>query len=300
MIESILDLSIFSTVVTEGSLSGAARRLDLSLAVVSKRLAALEERLGVRLLNRTTRQQSVTQEGSIFHAHCVRILAEVSDAELNLHDHRENVSGVLRITAPRVFGRLYLAKVVASFQARHPALRVQLELSDDIVDLVASSIDVALRFGTLRDSGMTARFIAPNYRVLCASPSYVARFGSPSKPDELSQHQCIVYGERPSGHWLFQHAGKPLAVEVPGTFRCNDGAGAQALALEGAGILYKSIWDVRADITAGRLMRVMPLYATPTEPLHAVYPHALHLAPRVRQFVDYAVEQLQASDISGS
>lgn len=293
MIDSILDLSIFSTVVTEGSLSGAARKLDLSLAVVSKRLAALEERIGVRLLNRTTRHQSITQEGSIFHAYCVRILAEVNDAELNLHNHRENVTGLLRITAPRVFGRLHLAKILAGFQERHPLLRVQVELSDDIVDLVASGIDVAFRFSTLRDSSMTARFIAPNYRVLCASPSYVERYGSPTSPEELTQHQCIVYGARPSSHWLFQHDGHPMAVEVQGTFRCNDGAGAQSLTLEGAGILFKSIWDVRADIEAGRLLRVMPAYATPTEPLHAVYSHALHLTPRVRQFVAYAVEQLQ-------
>lgn len=293
MLENILDLSIFSTVVAEGSMSGAARKLDLSLAVVSKRLAALEQRIGVRLLNRTTRQQSLTQEGSIFHAHCVRILAEVNDAELDLHDSRENVSGVLRVTAPGVFGRLYLAKIVAGFQVAHPSLRVQIELRDDIVDLVRSGIDVALRFGALHDSGMTARFVAPNYRVLCASPSYVTRFGAPVHPADLRQHQCIIYGERPSSHWLFQHKNKPLAVEVHGTFRCNEGGAAQALALEGAGILFKSIWDVGPDIAAGRLVPVMPKYTAATEPLHIVYPHALHLTPRVRQFVRYALEQLQ-------
>jgi DNA-binding transcriptional LysR family regulator len=293
MLDNLLDLTIFARVVGTGSQTDAARELDLSLAVVSKRLAALEQRLAVRLLNRTTRKQSLTQEGTRFHQHCVRILSEVHDAESDMAQSRETVSGLLRITAPRAFGRRYVTGIAARFQAMHRALRVELNLNDEIVDLVETGIDVALRFGALQDSTMTARFVAPGYRVLCASPDYVRRHGNPANPAALLDHQCIVYGAHVSKHWLLHHNGAPVAAEIQATFLCNDGDAAQALALEGAGIFFKSIWDVGADLAAGRLVQVMQGYRAPTEPLHVVYPHALHLSPRVREFSDYAVAQLR-------
>jgi DNA-binding transcriptional LysR family regulator len=292
MIDNIGDLQVFSRIVAAGSLTAAASELDMSLAVVSKRLAALEERLGIRLLNRTTRKQSLTQEGERFHAHCVRILSEVQTAEDEMVRSRETVSGLLRITAPRAFGRRYAAPLVAAFQARHAGLRVELILTDELVDMVEAGIDVALRFGALMDSTMTARYVAPSYRVLCASPEYLRQHGEPTHPAQLAGHQCIVYGSRQSRHWLFHGKNEQVAAEIQGTFICNDGDAASALAMAGAGIFFKSIWDVGADLADGRLVQIMRDYQAVTEPLHVVYPHALHLTPRVRQFVLFALHKL--------
>jgi DNA-binding transcriptional LysR family regulator len=292
MIDDLLDLRIFARVVASGSLSSAARDLDLSLAVVSKRLASLEQRLGVRLMNRTTRSQSLTFEGQAFHERCTRILAEVEDAEAFISGSRQVVSGQLAITAPRTFGRQYVVPLVARFQAEHPDLSVRLMLSDDIVDMIESGIDVAFRFGELLDSGMSARPVAPNYRVLCAAPAYIARRGEPRSPGDLMDHACIVYGARPAAHWLFTDKGQHIAAKVRGSFMTNDGDSAQALALEGAGILFKSIWDVAEHLASGRLVRVMSAYSAPTEPLNIVMPHVRSAAPRVRRFVDHALHQL--------
>jgi DNA-binding transcriptional LysR family regulator len=295
MIEDILDLKVFARVVETGSLSAAARDLDLALAVVSKRLASLEKRLGVRLLQRTTRKQSLTQDGMSFYERCVRILSEVQDAEASIDRSRNSVSGQLRVTAPRAFGAQYVAPVVAHFQALHSAVSVNLQLTDEVLNLVEGGLDVALRFGSLRDSALTARHIAPNYRILCASPDYVKQHGEPKNPADLAQHPCIVYGLKPATHWLFQVNGKPVAVKVRGTFITNDGSAARVLALEGAGIFFKSVWDVGDDIEAGRLVRVMRNYAVPSEPLHAVYLHGGFLTPRVRQFIDFATDRLRAA-----
>lgn len=294
MIDSIPDLVLFSRVVDTGSMTAAARAMDLSLAVVSKRMAALEERLGVRLLNRTTRRQSLTHEGRQFHGHCMRILAVVQDAESELLESRTAVAGLLRLTAPLAFGRRYVTALAAAFHAMHPALQIELTLDDEMVNLIDTGIDVALRFGALDDSNLIARYIAPNYRVLCAAPAYIARHGAPSTPAELKEHACIVYQARSTRHWLLNRAGEALDAPVPATFVCNDGDAAQALAIQGAGILYRTIWDVAPALDSGELVRVMEDYSTPTEPLHVVYAHTLQLAPRVRQFADFAIEHLRA------
>lgn len=293
MIDNLVELTIFDKVANAGSLTGAANELGLSLAVVSKRLASLEARMGVRLLNRTTRRQSMTQEGVRFHLHCVRILAEVQQAEAVMQHSRTDINGHLRVTAPRMLGTRYLAALAAQFQAMHPALRIELVLSDDVVDLVEQGIDLALRFGVLDDSTMTARHIADSELVLCAAPDYLRRFGSPDTPAALSAHNCILYGTRSTRHWLFQHEGKPVSAEVNATFLCNDGNAAKALALAGGGIFLKSIWDVGSELRDGALVRVLGRYSIPSAPLHVVYPHALHLAPRVRHFADYALKSLR-------
>jgi DNA-binding transcriptional LysR family regulator len=293
MIDNVLDLTIFARVAGAGSLTDAANELGLSLAVVSKRLAALEERMGVRLLNRTTRRQSLTQEGSRFHQHCVRILSEVQQAETDMQRSRNAVTGLLRITAPRMFGCRCLSVLAAEFQAMHPELRIELNLGDDFIDLVDAGMDVALRFGALNDSTMTARHVAPSQRVLCASPDYLRRHGVPQTPEDLSAHQCIVYGARTTRHWLFQHEGQPISAEIGATFLCNDGNAGQALAVAGAGIFFKSLWDVGSELANGSLVRVLEQYSAPTDPLHVVYPHALHLAPRVRHFADFAIARLR-------
>lgn len=293
MIDNIQDLVVFSRIVSGGSMTEAARNLDLSLAVVSKRLATLEERLGVRLINRTTRRQSLTEEGEKFHAHCVRILSEVQDAESAITQSRTEVAGKLRITAPLAFGRTHVTAIAAAFRAKHPAVCIELVLDDEMVDLVDAGIDIAIRFGALDDSSMIARYVAPNFRLVCASPAYVARHGAPASPQELREHACIVYSGRSTRHWLFQHEGKSFAADINPAFLCDDGDAMQALALAGAGLIYRTIWDVGSALESGALVRVLEQHSTPTEPLHIVYPHALHLAPRVRQFAEFAMESLR-------
>jgi DNA-binding transcriptional LysR family regulator len=293
MIDNLSELVIFDKVANAGSLTQAANELGLSLAAVSKRLASLEARMGVRLLNRTTRRQSMTQEGQRFHVHCVRILSEVQQAEAEMQHSRTDITGQLRVTAPRMLATRYLAPLAAQFQQLHPALRIELILSDELVDLVEQGIDMALRFGVLDDSSMTARHIADSELVLCASPDYVRRFGSPDTPAALSTHRCILYGARSTRHWLFQHEGKPVSAEVNATFLSNDGNAAKALAMAGGGIFLKSLWDVGTELKEGTLVRVLERYSIPSAPLHVVYPHALHLAPRVRAFADHALKSLR-------
>jgi len=292
MINDLPALATFARIVSAGSLSAAARELDLSLAVVSKRLAQLEANLGVRLLQRTTRRQTLTDEGTVFHTHVLRILAEVEDAETLIAQRRGKVSGLLRVTAPAHFGRKWMAPLAAEFHTCHPQLTVQLDLDDAVVDLVADGFDIAVRVGSLVDSSLTARELAANYRVLCASPTYVKHRGAPKRPADLTQHSCIVIGDQPHTEWRFGGAAD-ITVRVSGGLLTNDGMAATAWALEGAGIVLKSIWDVGDDLASGRLVRILPAYSIPAAPLHAIYPNKQHLAPRVRLFVAFLRERLQ-------
>lgn len=291
MIDNLPNLVAFDRIVSSGSLSAAARELDLSLAVVSKRLAQLEASLGVRLLQRTTRRQALTEEGALLHAQVVRILAEVDAAEALLSRRRQSVSGLLRMTAPGDFGRRWVAPILGDFQRLHPQLSVQLELTDAVVDLLAHGLDLAVRFGSLADSSLVARPLAPNYRVLCAAPAYLQAHGVPAHPGELTAHRCILIGDQPRAEWRFQGE-QDVTVRVNAALLTNDGGAANAWALAGAGIALKSIWDVGDDLAAGRLQRLLPAYSIAAAPLHAIYPHSGHLPLRVRSFVDYLRERL--------
>lgn len=295
MIDQTLDLTLFDCIVTTGSMSAAARTLGLSLAVVSKRLGLLEQRLGVRLLNRTTRKQALTEAGQVFHAGCQRILAEIADTERLMTRQAGTVGGVLRISAPRAFGRRHLTPLLVAFRREHPDVKIHLSLSDLWVDLVAHGIDVAIRVGTLPDSSLVAQELAPNYRVLVASAEYLAQRGTPQDVGDLRQHDCILFGNTPHGDWRFVSGSETLRAQVPDTYLVDDGDTAHELALHGAGITQKSIWDVGDDIQAGRLVRVLPALQIPASPLHAVYPHSRHLAPRTRVFVEYLRDRLRAT-----
>lgn len=204
MIDNLPNLRTFVSVVAVGSLSAAARDMDLSLAMVSKRLAQLERELGVRLLQRTTRKQVLTEEGRLFHVEALRILAAIEQAEAVISGRSQTIDGTLRLSAPVELGRQWIAPAIAAFQKMHPKVRVQLELSDVLVDLLDAGIDLAIRFGSLADSSLIARPLAPNFRVLCASPDYLRQFGEPSHPDELIHHQCILIGHHARTVWTFE------------------------------------------------------------------------------------------------
>lgn len=289
MADNLLDMMVFVRVVETGSLSGAARDQRLSLAVVSRKLARLEERLGVRLINRTTRRLALTDEGAAFHARCVRILAEIEDAEMEVAHGRHAATGLLRITSTVAFGRR-LAPLLREFQIMHPGLRVHLDATDTVTDIVDGGYDIAIRFGALSDSSLIARQLAPNVRVICAAPAYLDRRGRPQAVEDLLAHDCIVYGEPLLDQWTFADG---RSVRVKGVLTSNDGELAHAWALQGAGLVLKSIWDVRGDLATGRLEAVLPHLALPAAPIHAVYPHSRHVAAKVRLCVEFLAESLK-------
>lgn len=295
MIEDLGELRTFDRIVHGGSLSAAARDLGVSLAVVSKRLSALERRLQVRLLNRSTRRVSLTDEGSLFHQHCRQVLKAVEAAEAALAQRQDLVAGMLRVTAPNGFGRRHVVPAVRQFQMAHPGVRVHLSLRDEIVDLVGEGIELALRYGTLDDSRLVARELAPNRRVLCASPDYLQRRGMPRSIADLQQHDCIASGSPPVSHWRFGQGDAALALPLQARTLCDDGEAAHLMALQGAGIARKSIWDVAEDLQAGRLVEVLPDHALATSPLSAVHGSGKQLAPRVRVFLDHLLQHLRCT-----
>lgn len=290
MIDNLPSLRTFAHVVAAGSLSAAAREMDLSLTVVSKRLAQLEKELGVGLLQRTTRRQVLTEEGEVFYAEALRIIAAVEQAEAVMSGRVGAISGTIRLTAPGEFGRQWIAPAVAAFQRLHPHVTVQLLMTDAVVDLFDAGVDLAIRFGSLEDSSLVARPLAPNFRVLCASAAYLKQFGTPKHPAELVHHQCILIGDQRRAVWRFDGE-EPLSVQVTAAFSTNDGGAAHTLALEGAGIARKSIWDVGDDLAQRRLTRVLPDFTISAAPLHALYP-SRHLPPRVRALVDFLSDRL--------
>lgn len=295
MIEDLGELRTFDRIVHGDSLSAAARDLGVSLAVVSKRLSALERRLQVRLLNRSTRRVSLTDEGSVFHQHCRQVLQAVEAAEAALAQRQDLVAGMLRVTAPNGFGRRHVVPAVRQFQMAHPGVRVHLSLRDEIVDLVGEGIELALRYGTLDDSRLVARELAPNRRVLCASPDYLQRRGLPRSIADLQQHDCIASGSPPVSHWRFGQGDAALALPLQASTLCDDGEAAHLMALQGAGIARKSIWDVAEDLQAGRLVEVLPDHALATSPLSAVHGSGKQLAPRVRVFLDHLLQHLRST-----
>ncbi len=294
MLDDLPALRAFAQIVAAGSMSAAARDLELPLSVVSKRLAQLEKNAGLRLLQRTTRRQALTAEGAMFHARVLRILEEVAQAESLLAHSRREVEGLLRLSAPSELGRQHIVPIVAGFQRRHPALQVQLELTDTLVNLLETGQDMAVRFGTVQDPNLVVRRLAPNFRVLCAAPSYLRQHGVPAHPADLAGHRCIVIGDSRRVDWRFE--GSPAAsVRVSASFLTNDGQAAHALALQGAGLVVKSIWDVGDDLLAGRLQRLLPQHSMPDAPLQAILPHGRNLPLRVRLFLDYLQLSLAAA-----
>lgn len=291
MADTLADMTAFVRIAETGSLSAAAAELDQSLAVISRRLARLEERLGVRLVNRTTRQLSLTDEGVAFHQRCARILNDIEEAEAEVTRGREVAVGLLRMTSTFAFARRVLAPLLLEFEAEQPGLRVHLDASDRIVNLVDEGFDVAIRFGAMSDSGLIARVVAPNAYVLCAAPAYLDRRGRPGEIDDLLSHECIIFGSPPNGRWTFEDGS---SVKVRGDLTTNDGDLAHVWALGGAGIALKSIWDVYDDIHAGRLEIVLPGTRPPATPLHAVFPHSRLAAARVRLVLDFLTRRLRS------
>ncbi len=280
----------FASVATRGSLSAAARAEGVAPAVVSRRLDALEEHLGVKLLVRTTRRIALTHEGAAFLDDCQRILAEVAGAEASVSAGGVHASGHLRITAPAGFGRRHVAPLVPSFHVQHPRLRISLNLSDRVVDLAGEGYDCAVRVGDLPDSSLISVRLADNQRMCVATPGYLQRHGTPRHPRELVQHNCLVLSSDASQTrgWAFSEDGEVSYLRPDGYLDCSDGQVLHDWCLAGHGIAWRSTWEVEHEISAGLLTPILQDFAAPPNGIHAILPHPTrHLPLRVRLWVEF-------------
>lgn len=278
------ELETFLRVAQKGSLSAAARDEDVTPAIIGRRLDALEDRLGVRLLVRTTRKLTLTQEGEAFLEDCQRILTDLANAEAQLSLGSMRATGHLKVTAPAGFGRKHVAPLLLEFLRTHPEVSASLDLSDRTVDLVGEGIDCAVRLGGLMDSSLVAVRLGEMKRVVVGSPAYFQRKGVPRTLDDLARHDCLALPTQPG--WDFVAYGKPVLFKPPGRFACNDGAVLHEWALAGMGLAWRSLWEVGEDLRWGRLVSVLDAFATPPVGIHAVFPQRHHLPLRVRLFID--------------
>lgn len=288
----VSDLEFFIRLVKQGSLAGLARELGVTPPAVSTRLAQLEKRLGVRLLNRTTRRISVTHEGEVYLATGARILSELQELEQNVSSSRAVPKGLLRVNATFGFGRQHIAPAVVEFARRFPQVEVQLDLTDRPVNLSDNAVDLGIWFGTVPDSRLVARRIAGNRRVLCAAPAYLARHGVPATPRDLQKHQCIVLRESDAafGTWCLARASRQETVKVRGMYSTNDGETGVLWALAGMGILMRSEWDIHGHLKDGRLVQVLQEWTLPGADIYAVYPERANLSAKVGAFVGFLAE----------
>lgn len=280
------DYSLFAEVVAAGSLSAAGRRLRISPAMVSKRLARLEARLGVRLVHRTTRRLSLTGAGKGFHEDVIAILAAVRAAEARISGQEKNPAGALRISAPTSFGRLHVAPHLRGFLEENPRVEVEIDLSDGFVDLVAERIDVAIRIAPDIGAGLNAHPLAISRRVLCAAPVYIARNGAPGSIDDLPLYRLLAATDQLP--WRLDGPEGPIAVQGQSFVRTNSSEVVRELTLGGVGISLRSLWDVGREIAEGRLERILPAYeGSANVGIYAVYPRASIVPAAVSAFVEY-------------
>lgn len=289
--DKFLEMRVFSAVVEAGSFTGATRALDMSKAAVSRYVAELEERLGVRLLHRTTRKLSPTTEGEIFFARCRELLDNLDEAEAEITSRSGEASGLLKVNVPVTFGVMYLAPLWPVFLARHPKLDLDITLSDRVVDLVEDGFDLAVRIGQLPSSSLISRKLAATRMVLCASPDYLKRCGEPSAPGELLQHDVISYSLFSSGeNWTFAGPEGDVSVKVVPRMRTNSGDTCRAAALQHQGIVLQPTFIVGADLEQGSLHEIMPGYRSTELGVYAVYPSRKFVSPKVRLLIDFLVE----------
>lgn len=290
--DRVSDLEFFTQLVKQGSLAALARELGVTPPAITARLAQLEKRLGVRLLNRTTRRLSVTHEGEIYLATGARLLEELQELEQTVSSSRGTPKGLLRINTTFGFGRRHVAPAIVEFARRYPEVEVQLELTDRSVNLTDKAFDIGIWFGTVPDSRMVARKIVSNKRMLCASPDYLRRAGIPQVPRDLQSHQCIVLRESDAayGTWYLTRGSRQETIKVRGVLSTNDGETGVLWALAGYGILMRSEWDIHEHVRAGRLVPVLADWALPVADIFAVYPERANLSAKVSAFIDFLTE----------
>ncbi|MGB8291581.1 MAG: LysR family transcriptional regulator [Rhizobium ruizarguesonis] len=286
------DIMIFARVTEAGSFTAAARLLGMPKTTVSRRIAALERELGVRLLQRTTRSLNLTAR--LYYEESSQALRTIEGANLRLAEARAEPAGTIRISAPIGFGGHFLQDAIFEFLSTYPKTSVELRLTDDRLNLVESGIDLAFRTGVLEDSTLIARKLGSTHRLLCASPDYLARCSTPDVPEDLARHDCVIAGQSAQAQWLLEGPHGQETIAVSGRFAANEMQAVMAAAIAGYGIAQLPHGVAEACIKDGRLRRVLDGYTTPTGGLHVVYPSSRHLPPLVKAFIELAVRRLNA------
>ena len=295
------EMAFFSLLVRAGSLSAAARELNVTTAGVSKRLSQMEARLGARLLHRTTRRIGLTAEGEMYLENSRRILADIEDMEQMITSAGTAPKGLLRVNATLGFGRSHIAPLISAFHKRYPDVHVQLQLTVNPPSLIEDACDVWIRFGEPPDTRVIAKRLASNRRLICGAPAYLERHGTPRVPNDLAHHSCIGIrqGEEGYGIWHLTSGQRTETVKVRGSLSTNDGEIAVNWALEGHGLIMRAEWDIAKYLESGRLRQVLPNWGTPPADIYAVYPYQLQTAARVRSFVDFVAEAFSSATPMG-
>jgi DNA-binding transcriptional LysR family regulator len=288
-VDRLKQIESFVAVVARGSLTAAAAAEGVAPAVIGRRIDALEERLGVKLLLRTTRRLTLTHEGSAFLEDCQRLLTDLANAEASVSAGGVKASGHLRVTAPAGFGRRHVAPLVPDFVAQHPEVSFSLNLSDRVVDIVNEGFDCAVRVGDLPDSSLVSVRLADNRRLCVAAPAYLQKAGVPASPADLARHACLTLSSEASQTrgWAFVVDGKLTHLRPAGALDCSDGQVLHGWCLRGLGLAWRSTWEVSDDVAAGRLVVVLGGYAAPPNGIYAVFPQRKHLPLRVRLWIDF-------------
>jgi DNA-binding transcriptional LysR family regulator len=289
----LASMKVFVAVVDAGSFAAAAGKLDMSRAMASKYVMNLEDHLGTRLLNRTTRRLSVTESGSVFYERSVQIISDVTEAE-QVAGHMSAVPrGILKITMPLSYGQHRLGPVIADYVRQYPQVKLDISFSDHKADLIEEGFDLAIRIGTLPGSGLIARKLGSGRVIVCASPDYLKRHGTPQTPEDLARHSCLGYTLSNSGdEWRLQRQGEEAAIRIAGPIRADNGDMLRLAALSGAGLIFQPHFIVSEDLQAGRLVQVLADYASAELGIYAIYPSRKHLSAKVRTFVDFLAGRL--------
>ncbi|WP_416898153.1 MAG: LysR family transcriptional regulator [Minwuia sp.] len=286
--QDLTAMAVFAAVAEAMSFSQAADRLGLSKSAVSKQLARLEERLGARLVNRSTRQISLTEAGETYYGYCARMLAEAEAAEEAVQQLQGDPRGRLKVNAPMSFGTMHLAEAVAAFMCEYQDVTVDLDLTDSFVDLIDQGVDVAIRITELADSSLIARKLAPARNLVLASPAYLEKSGTPAHPSELKNHRMLIYSNATETSTMtFRRGGEVVPVSVNGPLRSNNGEILRDAAVAGRGLTITPTFLAHEQIRDGRLVPVLSDWMATGRGIHAVYPHRKHLSPKVRAFIDF-------------
>lgn len=288
--DRIQDLHLFRTVVQAGSLTSAGNHLGLSPAAMSGRLKALEERYGVSLLKRSTRSMNLTPEGRLLYENSNRVLEEFDALEMALRRGGSDARGTVTLTCPSDLGRQHIAPLVDAFLAENPEIQARMLFTDDILDIVETGCDVAIRYGNLPDSSLAARRLGPNRRLICCAPSYVERHGAPETPETLANHNCLplLQSDGVIDEWDFEKAGARISVRIRGDRMSSDGYALRQMAIAGIGLVRKSLWDVAADLAEGRLISVLDDFTRSSHGFHLLTDHRATMPRRVRLLIEFA------------
>ncbi len=290
--DKLKQIEAFVDVVEKGSMARAALEQNITPVMLGRRIDALEKRLGVKLMHRTTRHLTLTEQGAVYLDHCRKLLEELGQAERMIAEGRHKATGHLIVSTPAAFGRKHVAPHAPAFLAANPEVKMSFNLTDRVVDLVREGYDVGIRIGGAIDLNFVAVKLATNRRVVCGTPDYFERHGIPRTLEDLQQHNCLSFnlqGGQQRG-WYFQKGGKPVTMRAEGNLDCNDGELLHRWALEGLGLAWRSTWEIQSQLAEGSLITVLDDYALPQYDIMAVYPQQRHLPAKIRFFIDYLKE----------